>query len=489
MKVQEKHEKDSREFLPGALIEIDIAEQKVIYMNRMAFHLFGYQASEIGSGIPVGDIFLNDSEFQHAKQLTQSFAMENVAKKTAYIRIEDQELYDFWFKRVDGSGFCGACQGSFILNDARVPTGINLYIRDLTDQKNTELALQQSEAKYRTLVENSTDLIFLVDEQGTILSINQAAAKSVGAEAKAVQGKNISSIFPEKIAGAYQASIKNVFLTGKNASYESIFGSGDHKIWIDTTLNPVKNTQGVVTAVSGVSRDITERKEAEFKIEASDRLRELLLDVVTHDLKTPASVIYGLADMAREYLPEDEVIESIFLSSQRLLAVLENTTILSRAVFGEKIPKSTLVLHNIIEEIGNDFAPQLENAGMSLEIDVPVDIKIIANPLIGEVFKNYISNAIKYAGDGQRIAIEAIEENGSVMVGVKDYGRTIPPEKRSYVFERGSQLAKTKKSGRGLGLAIVKRIAQAHEGDVGVEANEPTGNIFYLRLPQENTVS
>ncbi|MBT6946992.1 MAG: HAMP domain-containing histidine kinase, partial [Candidatus Marinimicrobia bacterium] len=225
-------------------------------------------------------------------------------------------------------------------------------------------------------------------------------------------------------------------------------------------------------------------KLAEIKIEESDSLRELLLDVVTHDLKTPASVIYGLADMAREYLPEDEVVESIFLSSQRLLGVLENTSVLSRAVFGEQIPKSVLVLNELMLEIANEFTSQLESTGMSLEIQIPAEIKITANPLIGEAFKNFISNAIKYAKDGKKIIIEAIEGNDSVMIGFKDFGRTIPIEKRNLIFERGSQLSKTNKSGRGLGLAIVKRIAKAHNSDVGVEPNKPSGNIFYLRLPQ-----
>ena len=188
--------------------------------------------------------------------------------------------------------------------------------------------------------------------------------------------------------------------------------------------------------------------------------------------------------MAREYLPEDEVVESIFLSSQRLLGVLENTSVLSRAVFGEQIPKSVLVLNELMLEIANEFTSQLESTGMSLEIQIPAEIKITANPLIGEAFKNFISNAIKYAKDGKKIIIEAIEGNDSVMIGFKDFGRTIPIEKRNLIFERGSQLSKTNKSGRGLGLAIVKRIAKAHNSDVGVEPNKPSGNIFYLRLPQ-----
>ncbi len=484
MEMLKRNAKDTVEFLPGALIEIDLAKQRVTYMNRMAFLLFGYSSSKVDTGISLKDIFLNNAEFQKAKKLAESFVLESYTKKIPYTRCEKQDLHNFWLKKSDGSGFCGACQGSFILDDGQIPIGVSLYIHDLTEQKNIEVTLQESEKKYRTLVEYSTDLIFLIDKAENIISVNRAAAKSLGRKPNEIQEKNIGELFSPEIARDYRETLNKVFLTGESVSYESALSSGNHRIWINTLLNGIKDGQGQVSAVMGVSRDITEQKLAGIKIEESDRLRELLLDIVTHDLKTPASVIYGLAEMAREYLPDDDIIESIFLSSERLIGVLENTSVLSRAVFGEQIPKSNLALAKIIQEIGNEFASRLENAGMILELHVPDKIRINANPLIGEVFKNYIDNAIKYARDGQRIIVEAIKENGSVMIGVKDFGRTISPEKRSIIFERGSQLAKSKKISHGLGLAIVKRIAQAHDGDVGVEANDPTGNIFYLRLPQ-----
>jgi len=475
---------DTLEFLPGALIEIDLSRQVVSYMNRMAYFLFGYLPSAVEAGIPLQDIFLNESEYQCARKLAESYALESYENKTPYTRYEKQELHDFWFIKLDGEAFCGGCQGSFILDDTQVPVGVRLYIRDLTEQRKTEKALQDSEEKYRTLVEYSSDLIFLVNKQGIILSLNKAAAQSVGGESEDIQGQDIASIFPERTVKDYKKSLAQVFDSGSSTNYESFQQAGSQTIWINTTLNPVKDDSGEVTAVLGVSRDITERKLAEIKIEESDSLRELLLDVVTHDLKTPAGVIYGLADMAKEYLPDDEIIESIFLSSQRLLGVLENTSVLSRAVFGEQIPKTVLALEKLVLEIGTEFISQLESTGMSLEIQISPEIKVIANPLIGEALKNYISNAIKYARDGKKIIVEAIEGKDSVLIGVKDFGKTIPAEKRSLIFERGSQLSDVNKKGRGLGLAIVKRIATAHNGDVGVEPNQPSGNIFYLNLPK-----
>lgn len=484
MQESEKAYTDTLEFLPGALIEFNIARMAVTYMNRMAIFLFGYDRDEVAQGIPVEEIFASEEEFLRARKLVESFALESYQKQTPYERYEKQALHDFQLRKKDGTLFKGGCQASFIQDEAQVPTGIRIHIRDLTEQREVEKALQASEENYKTLVEYSTDLVFLIDNQGKILSVNKAAAQSLGNEPEGVQGLNIHDIFPEKVADEYKSRLNEVFSSGKSNNYESNRRFGSKTIWINTTLNPVKDKSGGIKAVLGVSRDVTERKLAETKIEESDRLRELLLDVITHDLKTPAGVIYGLAEMAREHHPEDEIVESIFLSSQRLLDVLDNTSVLSRAVFGEPIPKSVLVLHRLISEVGNDFSSQLESAGMSLEIKIPKEITVTANPLIGEAVKNYICNAIKYARDGKKIIVEAIEGKDSILIGVKDHGKTIPAEKRKLIFERGAQLSSSRRKGRGLGLAIVRRIAEAHNGDVGVEPNQPTGNIFYFNIPK-----
>ncbi|MBC8193304.1 MAG: ATP-binding protein [FCB group bacterium] len=121
---------------------------------------------------------------------------------------------------------------------------------------------------------------------------------------------------------------------------------------------------------------------------------------------------------------------------------------------------------------------------MDLVIATAPVLIIKANPLIAEVFKNYISNAIKYARDGKRIVIESVIENQAVIVRVKDFGKTIAKADREQVFQRQVQLENGKERGRGLGLAIVKRIAAAHDGEVWVEPNTPKGNSFCLRIPR-----
>ncbi|NQV42988.1 MAG: MASE1 domain-containing protein [Candidatus Marinimicrobia bacterium] len=228
---------------------------------------------------------------------------------------------------------------------------------------------------------------------------------------------------------------------------------------------------------------VTKRKQAEAALAQSDSLRELLLDIITHDLKNPAGVIYALSETARKKMPENEFLEAIYTSSGRLIEVLTQTTLLSQAAFGETIPKESLSLNTLLKETVDDLASALSAAEMECVVAIAPNLIIEANPLITEVFKNYISNAIKYASDGEKIVIESILEEQTVIVCVKDLGKTIAEADRDQIFQRRIQLENGKEKGRGLGLAIVKRIALAHDGEVWVEPNTPQGNSFCLRIP------
>jgi signal transduction histidine kinase len=156
---------------------------------------------------------------------------------------------------------------------------------------------------------------------------------------------------------------------------------------------------------------------------------------------------------------------------------------LTKAAIGEEIEKEDLDLIQILNTILNEFDNRLKDLGIDIVKEFDESLQIKANPIIEAVFKNYISNAIKYAGDGEQIILRERLEKGYVTIEVVDNGDTIPKEKRELIFERNVQLTKGKRRGRGLGLSIVKRIAEAHNAEVGVKPNTPTGNIFYIKIP------
>ena len=234
--------------------------------------------------------------------------------------------------------------------------------------------------------------------------------------------------------------------------------------------------------LSRTLRYAIERKRVEKRLKESNSMKDLLLDVITHDLKNPCGVVNGLAEILYEKDPFNDAADAIMVSSERILNVIENATILAQASSGEQIVKQTLDLNEIIGDSIIDFKSSLQSSGMLIDYVPNGKILIRANPIISEVIKNYISNAIKYATAGMKIVINAKVLGGEVIVKVSDFGRVIPEESRGLIFERLYQMTNGKKRGRGLGLSIVKRIAEAHNGKVWVEPNKPNGNSFCFSL-------
>jgi len=222
------------------------------------------------------------------------------------------------------------------------------------------------------------------------------------------------------------------------------------------------------------------------QLQQTNNMKELLLDVITHDLKNPAGVIAGMTEMMTAEQPDNEFLKLISDSSETLLKVINNATTLSRVSLGEDIVREPTDLAAMIREISSEFTMLLKGAEMNLNLEVPDSLVVNINPILSEVPKNFISNAIKYAAMGKKIDVVLWEDGDWVRLEIRDYGNTIPADQRDIVFTRSIQLEKGKKRGRGLGLAIVKRIATAHGAEVGVKPNSPTGNIFYCYIPKES---
>ncbi|RQV99371.1 PAS domain S-box protein, partial [bacterium] len=152
-------------------------------------------------------------------------------------------------------------------------------IHDITEQKEAEEYLRQSEEKYRVLVENMTDAVFMVDCEKKVLSVNQSAARLLQKNADQVIGKTIFDLFPKELADNYHASIGHVFHSGKPLVVERKSLFANREIWLVASLSPIKDKNGNVIAVIGVSRDVSERKYAEQKLRESEaRYRAIVED-------------------------------------------------------------------------------------------------------------------------------------------------------------------------------------------------------------------
>lgn len=229
-------------------------------------------------------------------------------------------------------------------------------------------------------------------------------------------------------------------------------------------------------------------RELSAKLSDSNNIKALLLDILSHDLKNPAGVISSMAEMLTSEENVSEEVQLIKDSSDALLKVIENTTALAHVTIGEKIAMQELNLSQLLVDVVEEFRPSFTQEGKRLDVEIEPMIICPTNAIITEIFRNYLSNALKYAPAGAPVSVSLKRDQKSIEFHVADTGKTIGGKDQTAIFKRSVQLANGKLRGSGLGLAIVNRIAEAHGANVGVKPNTPQGNIFYLELPNSPQV-
>ncbi len=341
-----------------------------------------------------------------------------------------------------------------------------------------------------------TLIVIKVDPDLLISKINQATLNLLDYKYEEIISQPINKIFgSENTFDYYLDKFKtNSWITNEDVNYTTKNGQ---KIPVLLSLSCIKDSSGNIEEIIIAAQDIEERIKAEKALKSSERkyrklsielnesnlMKKLLLDVITHDLRNPIGIIKGFADYELENAPDNENLQDISNATDKLVNVINNATNISRIAIGDKINKEKLDFTKMIKKLTNGFAREFHSAKMKLELNIKDQITLKANPIISEIFQNYITNAIKYSSSGGKLIINAHENDDSVTFEFIDFGETIPKKEIKNIFKRNIQMKKT--SIGGLGLAIVKRIAEAHNSEVGVFANVPKGNIFFLKIPKE----
>ncbi|MFQ6610867.1 MAG: ATP-binding protein [Fidelibacterota bacterium] len=341
------------------------------------------------------------------------------------------------------------------------------------------------------ILQSMADTLIVVDlsTEGVITKVNEATLRLLGYEREELIGESISLVLdPEHLD--YSDDVHE----NRQVSYRAKIGD---KIPVLCSRSKMYGIDDSHSGYIFVGQDISKLVKAEHmlkkstqryrllseQLEESNAFKELLLDIITHDLKNPAGVIQGMSDMLLGEYPGNELVEGIRDSSESVLKVISNAAVLSKLALKEKLEMSPIDVTLIMKEAVSDFKLTLDSNGISTEDIISESVMISGHPILIEVFKNYVSNAVKYAASGKKITIGIENTKTHIRCFVKDYGKTIPPQLRNRIFKRKVQLENGKGKGTGLGLAIVKRIAAEHEAKVGVVENEPTGNIFYIDIP------
>jgi len=185
------------------------------------------------------------------------------------------DVYEKEYIRKDGSVFPVELRLMIIRDTTGNPIGMWALVRDISDRKRIEETLHISEERYRTLAEAAHDMIFIIDSQDLIQYVNTFAAQSFHANPKDLIGKQRTDFFPS--SNTQKTNLEHVFQTSEALYAEELSNFQGRMLWLSTWLVPFKDTAGKLTAVLGVSRDITDQKKTE---ETLLRFREQLEEQV-----------------------------------------------------------------------------------------------------------------------------------------------------------------------------------------------------------------
>ncbi|MGG6265904.1 ATP-binding protein [Leptolyngbya sp. AN03gr2] len=286
--------------------------------------------------------------------------------------------------------------------------------------------------------------------------------------------------------------------------YRIVKPSGEIR-WLSCKGNIERNPQGTPIRMRGVTQDITETKQQEFRrskllkqeqaarveAETANHNKDEFLAVVTHELRTPLNAILGWAKLLRtrnlDSESVDRALETIERNAESQSQLIEDLLDVSRIIRGRLALKLMSVnLYAVISAAIEGVKLSAESKQLQLDFNaMDLDATISADPKrLQQIFLNLLTNAIKFTPAGGKITVQLTSNDSTAQIKVSDTGIGIRPDFLPHVFDRFRQVHSAPEEGLGLGLAIVRQLVELHKGSIGVEsAGENQGTTFTVSFP------
>ncbi|RXQ96511.1 PAS domain S-box protein [Ancylomarina salipaludis] len=388
-------------------------------------------------------------------------------------------------------------------------SGVVLVFRDITDTYRMQKTLEENEKRYRSLIENSNDGIFLFYNK-KFEFVNKQFEQIMGYSAEEINNINFDiMISPESLDMIYnRLKEKNKDKLSSKFEFTGITKSG-RKLPLEVSVNYIPYKKGV--ASQGIIRDITQRKRYEAELikakenaEESDRLKSVFLATMSHELRTPLNAVIGFSELIQADVPLDDILhfsKIISMSGKHLLGVIEDIFDISLIETGdiyivnEPLNISTL-LNEIFERIKTEKVLQ-DKEHLEIILDNSINeqdsILYADQKRIKQILINLLKNAIKFTQKGSisfGCKLSVKKQNKFIQFFVKDTGIGIPQHMQNLIFEVFRQADETHTriyGGTGLGLTICKKLTHMMGGDIWVKSEEGRGANFHFTVPFKNT--
>lgn len=366
-----------------------------------------------------------------------------------------------------------------------------------------EAMLRNSETRFRTLIQKSSDAITVINRDGEFIYVAPSVKKTLGYSEVELQGRSVFDfVHKDDMAEMRSTFRKMLDSSDEEMTVECRFqgknGQWIHLESIGTNLVEEPSIAGVVIN----SRDISDRKQFQEELirakdtaEAMSRVKTALLANMSHEMRTPLTGILGFATILESELPDGEfrdMASRISASGQRLMETIESVLDLVK-LEADRVrvqPERTNIVDEVRRNVNLHVRPaRHKDLGLEVKCDMDELFVDIDRQLFGRILYNLISNAIKYTDVGDvevSIATERDLLDEWILVHVKDTGIGISTEFLPRVFDEFQQESSgysRKYEGTGLGLTISRKLAKILGGSITVKSRKGEGSTFTIRLP------
>lgn len=377
--------------------------------------------------------------------------------------------------------------------------GIIGAVQDVTEQKNAEALLKETLLRQSAILDNIPDMAWLKDRDSRYIAVNEQFAAVSGYRPEEIVGRTDFDIWQREYAEKYRADDLEVIQSGKRRQVEELQrDSSGREYWVETIKTPIRGENGEVIGTSGIAREITERKRAEFErerliaeLEAKNAELERFSYTVSHDLKSPLVTIMGFLGFLEKDVTSGNMAmvrtsaSRIADAARKMEALLNDLLELSRIGRLMNAPED-IPFAEIVNEAVDRVRGRLDERNVTVEIQRDLPQVRGDRVRLVEVVQNLLDNAAKYAAPGVNPRVEigssGADEKGRPVFFVRDNGVGIEPQHHERIFGLFNKLD-SRSEGTGIGLSLVKRIVEVHGGQVWVESEIGKGATFRFSLP------
>jgi PAS domain S-box-containing protein len=363
--------------------------------------------------------------------------------------------------------------------------GIVLVFRDITERKQSEEALRESNAsrlRLAAIIDSAEDAIVSKDLNGIVNSWNEGAGRMFGYSAEDMLGQSILRLIPEDLQHEEREILRKIRAGERTEHYETVRKrkNGD-LVEVSVTISPIRDESGRIVGASKIARDISNRKRVERLLIQSEKLAATgrMAATIAHEINNPLESLVNLIFLARQNSGPDGEVHDYLLTAEAELERLSHIARQTLGFYRDTGSPTEVHLNQLMENVLSVYRAKLVAAGITIEKQFHDEPKVLVRKgEILQVFSNIITNAIDAMRQGGVLRVSTREIADPMGVGiqtvVRDSGMGIRPEHLPQIFE---PFFTTKGDvGTGIGLWVTKQLVEARGGTISVASSIEHGN-------------